>query len=227
MLLFMDEKLVRGELPIQSVCQRNEAVTVTVPIHLSLMELPQRTRADLSLIVDARDTVKPWYDRDMEYYLSVLRQDGTEFSWLQGYEKFRDDWQLGGEPSEGFLSLFWKENGQVHNIKFNPVPVVLRNQHDEFGEFYTPESWRKGGWIEIIYRNVTDPEVVAMSPEKMKKYGKETDLARIDEAKGIAEVVGNAFSSDYHMNMAKTLLLRDFAVFYLNRLLDKVNLMSS
>jgi len=77
--------------------------------------------------------------------------------------------------------------------------------------------------IEIIYRNSTDSEFVLMDPEKMRKYGHETDIARIDEDVGIAEVLGNAFSSDYHMNMAKTLLLRDFAVFYLNRLLDKAN----
>jgi len=219
----MDEKLVRGELPIQSVYQRGEAVTATVPIHLAVMDLPEKVRTDVSLIADAKDIVKLWYDEDMAYYLRVLREADMELPWLEDYERFKDEWQLDGEPSDGFLSLSWRENGEVHNIKYNSVPVVLRNQHDEFGEFYTPESWKRGGWIEIIYRNVTDPEVVAMSPEKMRRYGRETDIARIHEDRGLAEVVGNAFSSDYHMNMAKTLLLRDFAVFYLNRLLDKAN----
>lgn len=217
----MDEKLVRGELPVQSVYQRDEAVTATVPIHLAVMDLPHEVRTDVSLIADAKDVVKPWYDEDMAYYLDVLRQNSTELPWLRDYEKFRDEWQLGGEPNDGFLSLFWKENGEVHKMRYNSVPVVLRNQHDEFGEFYTPESWRMSGWIEIIYRNATDPEVVAMSPKKMRRYGKETDIARIHKDQGLAEVVGNAFSSNYHMNVAKTLLLRDFAVFYLNRLLDK------
>ena len=219
----MDEKLVRRELPIQSVYQREEAVTATVPIHLTVMELPQRVRNDVSLIADARDAVKSGYDEDMAYHLDVLRRYGTELPELSGYEKFRDEWQLGGEPDDGFLSLFWRENGEVHNIRFNRVPVVLHNRHDEFGKFYTPESLKDRGLNEIIYRSVTDPEFVVMSPEKMRKYGKETDVARIHEDRGLAEVVGNAFSSDYYMNMAKTLLLRDFAVFYLNRLLDKAN----
>ncbi len=219
----MDEKLVRGELPIQSIYQRNEDVTATVPVHLAVMDLPHKVRADVSLIADAKDVVKQWYGEDMAYYLDALRKDGIEFPWFRDYERFRDEWQLGGELSDGFLSLSWKENGEVHKMRYNPVPVILYNQHDESGEFYTPESWRRGGWIEIIYRNVTGPEVVAMNPEKMRRYGIETDIARIDEDRGIAKVVGNAFTSDYHENMAKTLLLRDFAVFYLNRLLDTAN----
>ncbi len=221
----MDEKLVRGELPIQSIYQRGEDVTATVPIHLAVMALPEKTRTDIALIADARDAVKPWYDEDMAYYLGVLRKEGMELPWLEAYEKFRDEWQIGGEPDKnGFLSLSWRENGEVHAMKLNPVPIVLCNQHDEFGEFYTPESLTKGGrLIEIIYRNIKGPEIVTMSPDKLRKYGRETDIARIDEDKGLAEVVGSAFTSDYHTNMAKTLLLRDFAVFYLNRLLDKAN----
>lgn len=216
----MQEELVRGELPIQSIYQRDEACTATVPIHLDVLTMPAKTRTDLSLIVDAIDTVKIWYDKDMEYYLSSLAEDGITIPGLETYERFRDDWQLGAEPDKnGFLTLFWSENQQIHTIRINLVPVILHNQHDESGEFYTPESWIRGGRIEIVYRNIYEPEIVVMDPDKMKKYGRETDIAYIDREKGVAEVVANAFSSDYHMNLARTLLLRDFAVFYLNKLL--------
>ncbi|MBS3086142.1 hypothetical protein J4422_00380 [Candidatus Pacearchaeota archaeon] len=217
----MIEKLVRGELPIQSIYQRDEAVTATVPIHLSVMDLPISIRIDVSLIEDAKNVIKSEYNQDMEYYLDILKQNGTDIPSLRGYEVFKEDWKLGAEPdNSGFLSLFWRENGDFHSIRFNRVPVVLSNRHDESGQFYTPESFRQSRWIEIIYRNITDPEIVAISPEKLRRYGKESEIARIDEEKGLAEVLGHAFSSDYHMNMAKTLLLRNFGVFYLNRLLD-------
>ena|SRR3989338_3075872 len=220
MITTMQEELVRQELPIQSIYQREQACTATVPIHLDIMGLPEITRANPSLVANARDVVKPWYNEDMAYYINVLRKDGMELPWLEAYEKFRDDWQLDGELCNGFLSLSWRENGEVHNMRYNPIPVVLCNQHDEYGEFYTHDSLTKGGrLIEIIYRNVTDPEIVAMDPEKMRKYGSESGIARIREDEGVAEVVGNVFSSDYHMNMAKALLLRNFAVFYMNRLL--------
>jgi len=58
-----------------------------------------------------------------------------------------------------------------------------------------------------------------MSPEKMLKYGKKSDMTTFDMESGLVEVIGNAFCSDYHENMARALLLRDFAVFYLNKLL--------
>ena len=221
----MQEGLVRQELPIQAIYERRGACTATVPVNLDIIKLPSRIRTNLSLIAEARDTVGTWYDEDMVYHLGLLRRYGdyeAQLLQLKPYERFRNEWLLGGEPDKnGFLALSWRENGEVHNMRFNPVPVVLCNLHDEFDEFYTPESLTQGGHlIEIIYRNMIDPEFVAMSPEKMRKYGKETDIARIHEDRGLAEVVGNAFSSGYDMNMAKTLLLRDFAVFYLNRLLS-------
>lgn len=220
----MEEGLIRQELPIQSIHQREETCTATVPIHLDTLTMPMQRRADLSLIADAKDTIRRWYNEDMEFYLRVLRQEGINLPWLKGYERFDDEWQLEGTPGEeidnGFLVLNWRENGNVHNIRFNPVPVILVNQHDEYGKFYTPKSLTDGGrLIEIVYRNLKDPEFVTMSPEKMRRYGKETDIAKIDLSIGIAEVEANAFCSDYHQNMAKTLLLRDFAVFYLNQLL--------
>ena len=215
----MTEELIRKELPIQCVYQRGYAVTATVPVHLAVMDLSYEVRTDISLIANAKDVVKPWYDGDMEYYLDVLREDGTELPWLRNYEKFRDEWKLSGEPDEnGFLSLLWGENGSVHKISFNPVSVILNNEWEEPGRFYTPESFTKGRLIEIVYRDLKDPETVVMNPDKLRKYGKETDFARIDEEKGRAEVVANAFTSDYHDSMAKALLLRDFSVFYLNNL---------
>ncbi len=217
----MEEKLFRGELPIQSIYQKGEACIATVPVHLDVIAMSEKIRTDITLIGDARDNVKKWYDEDMGYYLNLLKADKVEIPWLRGYERFGDEWQVGGKPDEnGFLTLFWKNDEETHNIKFNSNPVVLHNRHNEFGSFYTPEFCRANGWIEIMYRNITDPEVMLIEPEKMRRYGKETATNRIDIKKGVAEVVGNTFSSDYHMNMAKTLLLRDFAVFYLNRLLE-------
>ena len=61
-----------------------------------------------------------------------------------------------------------------------------------------------------------------MSPEKMRKYGVENSLVKIEPERGIAQAMGFAFCSDNNDNLAKALLLRDFAVFYHNRLLETV-----
>lgn len=222
----MDEKLVRGELPIQSIYQREKMdlddLTATVPVHMKILQLPVSVRTDSSLIAEARETVKCWFNKDMVYHLKCLEMEDYDPSLVRGFERFDDNWVLEGLPDEsGFLSLYWKNNGRVDDIKFVQAPIFLYNQWDENGKFYAPEYILKRNLIENFARNLRDPEVVFMQPEKMRKYGIESELARIDIDRGVAEVMCNAFCSGYHPNMGKALLLRDFAVFYLNKLLDK------
>lgn len=221
LLKSVEEELIRQELPIQSIYQRGESCTSTVPVHLSILELQPDIRTNCSLIKDARETVKRWYEKDMRYYLGILKKYDINLPWLKNYEEFQDDWTLRGRPDNyGFLELIWKENEKSHSIQYVEIPVVFHNQHNELGEFITPEDCMDRGLVEVIYRNTSNPEQINMSPEKMLKYGKKSEVTNFDLEKGIAEVVGNAFCSDYHDNMAKNLLLRNFAVFYLNQLLS-------
>ncbi len=224
----MDEKLVRNELPIQGIHEREinnlDDLTATVPIHLKILQLSVSVRTDQSLIREARETVKVWFNEDMAYHLKCLEIGGTDPSLVKGYETFNDNWILEWLPdNEGFLTLSWKDNGRVDNIHFCKIPIFLYNQWDENRKFYTRELVLKDYLIECFSRHLNDPEVVFMEPEKMKKYGIESKLARIDLNKGVAEVMGHAFCSAYQPNMGKALLLRDFAVFYLNKLLDKTS----
>ena len=215
----MLEELVRRDLPIQSIKERGEDLTATVPVHLRVLRLPASVRIDQSLISDAREIVSAWYNEDMEYHIRCLELDGYDLSIIEGYERFNDDWILKGEPDiNGFLSLSWDDGIDVGHIGFVKSPVVYYNQFDENKKFYTPDSALKGALVECLYRSLRDSETIWMDPDKMKKYGIECRLAKIDVKHGVAEVVGQAFCSDYQQNMGKALLLRDFAVFYLNKL---------
>ena len=176
----------------------------------------------MRLVKGAKKVVSEWYNEDMDYYLQVLKKEGRDLPWLRGYEKFKEEaWGLDGEPDEnGFLRLLWKEDGKSHAIQYANAPVILFNEYNESGEFCNPEYCRNRGLVEIFYRSIVDPEAVNMPPEKMLKYGTKSDITRFHLEKGIAEVVAHAFCSDYHRNLAKTLLLRDFSVFYINILLS-------
>lgn len=219
----MEEALVRDELPIQSIYERGEDCTATVPVHLKILELPTEVRKDTSFIEGAREVVEQWYNEDMEYHLGVLQKWNDPTGPLKGYEKFNDSWTLEGNLNGNeFLDLSWNEGSESHVIKYIEIPIILANQKNEQGNFYTPEFCREKDWLEIMYRKANDSEYVRMSPEKMRTYGEETGIAKINLKRGIAEVQGHAFCSDYHDNMAKTLLLRDFAVFYLNNLLEEI-----
>lgn len=219
----MVELLDRHELPAQAVYERGEDVTATVPVHLGILSLSTETRTQPLVIDAARDTVGAWYDEDMDYYLSVLQDSGTKIPHLRGYEEFQSSWRLSTKPDEhGFLALHWQEQAGTHPIVFSPLPVILYNQFDGNGEFYSPAQNRAGRYIECISRSRLQGEVVLMPPTKMKQYGEETDIARVRESAGVAEVQGVAFSSEYYSSLAKTLLLRNFAVYYLNELAKSV-----
>ena len=69
---FESTKLNRHELPLQSVRERNEDLTATVPIHLSILKLPALVRSDKSIIAGIRENVSEFYNADMAYYLGVL-----------------------------------------------------------------------------------------------------------------------------------------------------------
>lgn len=215
----MKEELSRWELLIQSIKERNCDCQAIVPIHLDVLSLRPELRTANFSINDALSTVREWYNKDMAIYLQSLREEGKELPWLRGYEEFGNDWKLGIRPGKkGFLDLTWDEK-KSHYIGFGEVPVTLYSESGEHGKFPTAEDCERNGWM-LVYRNVMDSEIVAMPPEKLKKYGKEMPgVAEIDLKKGVAEVVAQAFYSPHYPSVAEALLLRNFAVYYHNQLL--------
>jgi len=122
----MDEFLDRHELPIQSILERDEALTATVPIHQEVLSMHHGLRTSSLLLVDAQATVSQWYNEDMDYYRAVLKNDECDSSWLKGYEKFNPEWRLRGEKGKhGFLKLLWEEGKEKHSIAYLPIPVIL------------------------------------------------------------------------------------------------------
>lgn len=215
-------RLIRQELPIQFIEERS-LCTAIVPVHLDILKLSPSIRTDRSLLDGAAANVKQAYNEDMAYHLSVLEKVGIAAPPLRGYEKFKGEWQLGGVPDgTGFLTLNLVADGGLHPIQFIPTPLILHNQHKpKKREFFAPEDVLNGKFTEHFSRIISRPNVVYMHPEKMRHYSVEDALTRIDEENGIAEVTALAFHS-YYTDISKAILLRDFAVFYLNRLLEKV-----
>lgn len=220
------EALDRHELPLQSVDEQGQSLKAIVPVHLNILSLRYQERVDRSNLSGAYSTVRRWYDEDMDYHLECLRKDrGTQgTNGMRGYERFSTDWSLGSTMGEGgFLNLTWRESARTRAIGLSRTPVILFNRSDQDHGFHTLDGVMDGKTIEVVYKSIDTPEVVYMDPDKMRQYGKETRRAKIDLEKGVAEVMASAFCSESQNGLAalpKALLLRDYAVFYLNRLLD-------
>ena len=217
----MIEELIRHELPIQSIVERHQDCYAIVPIHLSVLNLPDIVKADLRMIEGAKETVAKWYNEDMEYYLDVLGSQRKHTFHLKGYEKFDESWRLDAIPGKGgFLTLRWQEKNAQHILQYLRIPLILYNQTDENRQFYNYETFRKKREVEIFYKHIHDSEVVYFTPEKMLKYGKKSRLTGFKPKSGIIEVSSRCLISNYTPNFAHALLLRDFGMFYHNRLLE-------
>lgn len=227
---FANSHLDRHELPIQSIlekCEKGEDdLTVVVPVNTNLLKgMKPVLRHSVELVSDAKEVVKQWYNEDIEYHMSCFSGESKTYrersiELLSGYETFKDEWELSAQPD----SLGWKHDNSSDKIGFIPVPVVLFNQWDESCEYYSPEKIVEEGWIENFSRPSYLPDTVYMKPEKMRQFGGLNNLTQFKPEKGVIEVIGYAYCSDYQPNMGKALLLRDYAVYYLNHLSDKINL---
>ena len=217
----MGEFLSRCELPLQAVEEYGDNCQAIVPVHLKILSLPAEVRQDVSFLRKAAEVVRRWYNQDINYHLDVLHATGYDVpNWMDKFGEFQDNWALGAIPEEtGFLELQISTGKRRDFIKLCDIPVIFHNQRDEYGEWCCPRYVRDRKWVEVDYRRVGQPDGVNMHPNKMKKYGVETKISKIDEEKGIAEVMGHEFCSDYYDNTAIGFLLRDFGVFYLNHLL--------
>jgi hypothetical protein len=218
------EALDRHELPIQSVQERDWDCTATIPVHLSIFGLPSEIRTDLKLISDATGVLRAWFNDDMEKYLDKLRRDGDILDEVRGYEKFRDDWSFTGTPDNyGFLNLTWAEAKGTQHVGMIEIPTILMAEPNGTGGFILPRDIEQQGRSPLVYRSSTDPDLVNMCPEKMRQYGVENDIAKTDLSRGTAQVMSTAFCADYQPAVAQALLLRNFSVLYLNRLLEVPN----
>lgn len=219
------EALDRHEVPLQEVYERDSDISVSIPVHLSILNLPNELRKDQKLVSDAQDVVRPWFNEDMEYHLECLRKGGYSLRYLKGYEAFDNSWSLAGvDDGNGFLELHWDDKGEDGKISFLGFPSSrFYNQIGPDGQFYVPANSLDGRSVEIIQRSVSAPDTVLMNPERMSQFGTIDEL-RTNIERGVVEVFGQAFCPDNYLGgmnaAAKGFLLRNFAVFYLNRLLE-------
>lgn len=217
----MFDALNRHELLIQSVTERNEDCCAIIPIHSQVLQLPLEVRLDKSILKGAITEVRKSYDEDMRNYLAVLGVQRHIMPWLEGYEKFNDNWVLDSKPGLGFLDLTWIDHKQEEMcVGLLSLPTIIYNQFNEHKKFYSPEDWKADRWVPVMGRSINNEDVVAMSPEKMRKYGFENGIAKIEKHKGEARVISRVFHSEYYGNLAIPLLLRNYAVVYHNKLLE-------
>jgi len=221
----MVEELDRRELPVQAIEEYGQKCHAIVPVHPKILGLPLSVRMDASVIGGLRKIIEEWYNKDIQRHFDILHDSGYDVpEWAYDYDSFKREWQFDGTLNEHFLDLIWNDGKESHKISYIAIPPsILYNQHNEFGEFCSPAYLERRKWAEVVYRNVGEPDGVYMEPEKMKRYSIQRELTK--EGRGVIEVMTTEFCSEPTPIIARAFLLRDFAVAYLNKLLEIAEVM--
>ncbi len=225
------ETLNRHELPIQAVLIDDvDPFEVSIPVHLSILTalvergpVISRLAQDQRVLKGAHGVVSTWYNEDIEYHLDSL--DSAERAiaaaeWVN-YLRFSPDWTLSSARGVELLDLVFRNGPRTDYIKYTRKPNVFLNMRKEDGKYLSTDDI-DGSKSEVVSRIPGLTDVVAMDPQKMCQYGFEAPGVKADQQVNY-KVVGTGFKSDLltgSLAIPRAFALRDYAVFYQNRLLE-------
>lgn len=220
----MTEFLHREEIPIQPVVEENGRMFVAIPVHNQIQRLPTEVRQDHLDLSDARRVVSEWYDEDIDWLVRTTEERSDRRPEFKGARVFGSDWQLDAGPdSTGYLTLTIEDEKRRTSIGFDTIQDVFRNRVNAAGKFITPAIMRQDRTFPMFTISNMDGTVVLMEPEKMKQYGQENDFdAGLNRFTGAVTVIGNSFRSPYLGKITTAIALRNFGVYYLNKLAEQV-----
>jgi hypothetical protein len=216
----MIEYLERPEIPLQVPYGRTE-ITAVVPVQLGVFALEPAIKQAVTS-EELAGVVIDQYNSDMDWLVSYRQAYDMPTDDLRGFEEFRPEWSIAAEPdtvASGFLKLVFREGDNEHIIRHSLIPTIFRNQHFRDTGFLTPDVWANMGVFPLNYREPNGPVVVCISPDRLRLIGEEVPEMHcvIDEAGGLAEVVGSSFDSDYLDSMAVAIMLRNLGIAYVNQ----------
>ncbi|MDQ5913741.1 MAG: hypothetical protein QG623_360 [Patescibacteria group bacterium] len=216
----MIEYLERPEIPLQVQNGRTE-INAVVPVQLGVSALDPTIKQAVTA-AQLAEVVVDQYNEDIDWLRSYRRAHSMPEDDLRGFEEFSPEWSITAEPdtaASGFLRLGFREGNNEHIIKHSPIPTIFRNQHFRDSGFLTPDIWKETGYFPLNYREPYGPVIVCISPERLRLIGNEVPELHcvIDEAGGIAEVVGSSFDSEYLDSIAVAIMLRNLGIAYVNQ----------
>jgi len=222
----------RRLLFIHSKDDRNQDCQAVVPAHPAILGLPNDVLTDEAIARDALSTARDQYETLAGGYIMALEAQGDHIDpslkqELEEYRRFNDGWSFEFQPYNRVLAMKWTTHRKDRHEMGMMSPVLVSNDaRTRPGPMAKPVDWEMDLNVMLIYNTTMDPDFALLPKEVMLEY--ECDLPyidlvrKVDEDGWLAEVAMNAFCSSYTSNMPQALLLRDWAVEYNNRLLEKV-----
>lgn len=217
-------KINRYDLPIQSLIDLNFNNLAVVPINRRLFDLPSGDKINYNIIKEITPEVIESYNKDMDSVEAIAKVNKYTPFWLEEYRRFNKNWYLESIVGDyGYLNLFVQTEKTLTKIKICEYPQIFSNYKDDFGKYLDHSITFDNKNFDIICRYSWIDHLIFMNPAKMDEYGVKIPVS--DSYKDtIYPVKGLAFISNLEKpdNLGISILLRNYAVAYLNKLLDKL-----
>ena len=230
-LTLMDDLdlLKKHEVVIQDLIYRNSALQVDVPVHPAIFSLDEKITLDRTIPTNV--ILNNDFARDCENDINNYIQGNTDFSpeeisdlRLNDYRKFNSEWTFLFTPSDrgAFLDLHWNDGHSEHTLGYISCPSYIQGDRKSHNSLWSAKELSEQQDIPInslfygINSRAESSLILFETPEKFSRFhGEEIEQDNLSES---IETTVHTFSSSYLENIPQAIILRNFAVEYLNKL---------
>ena len=222
--------LDRRYILLQQKAERDDRLQSVVPIHPSILDLPEDILFDVGIAKDSLYAARQQFEKETNDYTDWMKKERYQYYSelkLREYEHFNDNWSFEFAPHDGILKMTWKADDKepIHIALVNNVLITNALEFEKGKGLIKPEDCEIVENVAYLQGSVHYSDGILLSPETMLEYEAKSPLGEIarDQEDWKLDIPMNAFCSTYLDNIPQGLLLRDWAVDYNNRLLQKAN----
>ena len=217
---------------IIQIKEDRDGCQAVVPIHPSILDLPESILTDESIAREALSAAREQFETEANAYAEAMTQHGINPSLrMDEFQRINDKWRFDFAPYREMLAMRWEfEDEQPYEIGLVPAVLVSNG-------VFTKTSQPNQAPLEeieivpnvfILYGNTRASDHLLLSREMMLEYERKGELPLglpkkllRSERGWMVEVPMSALCSSYTLNVPQALLLRNWAVEYHNRLLQR------
>ncbi|MBI2173019.1 MAG: hypothetical protein HYT73_02285 [Candidatus Aenigmarchaeota archaeon] len=219
--------LDRRQLLIQ-IKDNVDGCQAVVPAHPEVLRLDGSVLTDETYAMEALRAIREHFETDSGAYIEALISMGyhTRPSLkLDEYRRWNDGWRFTFSPFNEVLSMRWElDEPEPYEIGLCPMVCITNGivleEHGNIAEIDEVEIAPNVG---IIYGSTHEDDRLLIPHETMLEYEHRTALTQKVHKESVlgTYLAVSAFCSSYTRNVPQALLMRNWAVDYHNRLLEK------
>ena len=226
--------LHRKEIAIQELIYKDSALQVDIPLHSAIFSLDEMVRLDRSMankILFDEEYINEC-ERDIGDYIKsidYLSEDQKMELRLENFQKFSTEWEFSFSQSKysHFLDLIWNDGYKKHELGYIDVPTFIFNYKKspalcKSAEDNASEVDMHPNSLIFGRENLAEASLILFeNPAKFIRFnGNKEAKYELERKNNKITMSVFTFSSSHLENIPQAIILRNFGVRYLNKLVS-------